>query len=139
LGTFRTFFLEANQTRACNVHDKYGKKILKHCCGDVKGILDLFVEMGYDAYHVLEASVDMDLCTLKEQYGSQITLWGGVPSEHLVRGTTEQVRQDVRRAMACAKPCGRFILGSSQTPSLGIRYDNFMAMLDENQKLGAYP
>ena len=138
LETFRTFFLEANQARARNVHDKYSKRIIKHCCGDVKGMLDLFVEMGYDAYHVLESSPEMDLCALKEQYGSQITLWGGVPSDRLVNGTPEQVRQEVRRAMACAKPGGRFILGSSQTPSRGIQYDNFMAMLDEHYKLGAY-
>ncbi len=138
LETFRTFFLQANRARARNVHEKYGKRILKHCCGDVEGMMDLFVEMGYDAYHVLDSSAGADLCTLKKRYGAQITLWGGVPHEHLVSGTPEQVRQDVRHAVACAKPGGRFILGSSQTPSLGIQYDNFMAMLDEHQRQSAY-
>lgn len=136
--TFGTFFLEANQARARNIKEKYGKKILKHCCGDVASMMDLFIEMGYDAYHTFESFAVADLHALKARYGNQITLWGGVPHEHLVSGTPEQVRQDVRHAMACAKAGGRFILGSTQKPSLGVRYDNFMAMLDEHQKQSAY-
>lgn len=137
-GTFREFFFEANRDRVRNLHEKHGKKVLKHCCGNVKGLLDMFVEIGYDAYQAIQPSAGMDVCEIKAAYGDQITLWGGVAVEHLVAGSPDQVREDVRRAMACAKPGGRFILGASHSIAVGTKYENYMAMLDEYHKLCDY-
>lgn len=135
---FRELFLEANRTRVRQIHEKYGKKVMKHCCGNVHALLDAFVEIGYDAYQSIQSSAGMDICALKSGIGRVLTLWGGVAVEHLVSGTPEDVRADVRRAMNCAKEGGRFILGSSHSVAVGSRYDNFMAMLEEYHRLCAY-
>ena len=135
---FRDLFLEANKARARNVKERFGKKILKHCCGNVKALMDDFVAIGYDAYQSIQPTAGMDLCALKKSHGDRIALWGGVAVENLVSGTPEDARRDVRRAMACAKPGGRFILGSSHSVAVGTKYDNYMAMLDEYRKLCQY-
>jgi uroporphyrinogen-III decarboxylase len=135
---FRNFFLEANKERARNVKEKHGKKILKHCCGNINLLMDFFIEIGFDAYQSIQPTAGMDICRLKRDYGDRIALWGGVAVEHLVGGTPAEVRSDVRRAMACAKPGGRFILGSSHSVAVGTKYDNFMALLDEHSKLCQY-
>ena len=135
---FRDFFLEANKERARNVKGKFGKKILKHCCGNINMLMDFFIDIGFDAYQSIQPTAGMDICRLKKDYGDRIALWGGVAVEHLVGGTAEEVRADVRRAMACAKPGGRFILGTSHSVAVGTKYDNFMAMLDEHAKLCHY-
>jgi uroporphyrinogen-III decarboxylase len=135
---FRDHFLEGNKERARNVKDKFGKKILKHCCGNINLLLDLFIEIGFDAYQSIQPTAGMDICRLKRDYGGRITLWGGVAVENLVGGTPEDVRSDVRRAMACAKTGGRFILGASHSVAVGTRYDNYMALLDEHSKLCHY-
>jgi uroporphyrinogen-III decarboxylase len=136
--TFRDLFLEANKERARHVKEGYGKRILKHCCGNVNLLLDFFVEIGYDAYQSIQPTAGMDLCRLKREYGRRIALWGGVAVEHLVGGTPDDVRADVRRAMDCGKPGGRFILGSSHSVAVGTRFDNYMALLDEHAKLCQY-
>jgi uroporphyrinogen decarboxylase len=135
---FRDLFLEVNRARAKQVHQKFGKKIIKHCCGNVNSLLDFFIEIGYDAYQSIQPTADMDICALKRKYGEKITLWGGVAVENLMEGTPDDVRRDVRRAMGCAKPGGRFILGTSHSVAVGSRYENFMAMLDEYHKLYVY-
>ena len=58
--------------------------------------------------------------------------------ENLVSGTPDDVRQDIRYAMEHAKPGGRFILGASHSIAVGTNYDNYMAMLDEYNKLASY-
>jgi uroporphyrinogen-III decarboxylase len=136
--TFRDLFLEANKARARNVRERHGKKIVKHCCGNVNALIDFFVEIGFDAYQSIQPTAGMDICALKKSHGDRITLWGGVAVEHLMSGGMEDVRRDVRRAMACAKPGGRFILGASHSIAVGTRYDNYMAMLDEHAKLCQY-
>jgi uroporphyrinogen-III decarboxylase len=135
---FRDLFLEANKARARNVKERHGKKILKHCCGNVDLLLDFFIEIGFDAYQSIQPTAGMDICRLKRDYGDRIALWGGVAVENLVGGTPADVRADVRRAMACAKPGGRFILGASHSIAVGTKYDNYMALLDEHAKLCQY-
>jgi uroporphyrinogen-III decarboxylase len=135
---FRDFFLEANKERVRRVKGGFGRKVLQHCCGNINLLLDQFVDIGFDAYQSIQPTAGMDICRLKRDYGDRISLWGGVAVEHLVGGSPEDVRADVRRAMACAKPGGRFILGSSHSIAVGTRYDNFMALLDEHAKLCQY-
>ena len=132
---FKEFFLEPNKARVKNIHEKFGKKVMKHCCGNNNALLDYFIEIGYDAYQSIQPTADMDICKLKKSHGDKITLWGGVALEHLVSGTADEVRQDVRTAMECARPGGRFILGVSHSVAVGSNYDNYMAMLDEYYKL----
>jgi uroporphyrinogen-III decarboxylase len=136
--TFRSLFLEANKARVRNVKEKFGKKVLKHCCGNVKALMDDFIEIGYDAYQSIQPSAGMDICVLKKSHGDRITLWGGVAVENLIGGSPGDVRNDVRRAMGCAKPGGRFILGSSHSVAVGTKYGNYLAMLDEFRKLCQY-
>ncbi|MEN6560363.1 MAG: uroporphyrinogen decarboxylase family protein [Acidobacteriota bacterium] len=135
---FRDFFLEANKERVRRVRDGYGKKVLQHCCGNINLLLDIFVDIGFDAYQSIQPTAGMDLCRLKREVGARMTLWGGVAVEHLVGGAPEDVRADVRRAMDCAKPGGRFILGSSHSVAVGTKYDNFMALLDAHAELCQY-
>ncbi len=135
---FREMFLEANKERARNVKGKFKKKILKHCCGNVRALLDDFVEIGYDAYQSIQPTAGMDICEIKKSHGDRLTLWGGVAVENLVGGTPDDVRRDVRRAMACAKPGGRFILGTSHSVAVGTKYGHYEAMLDEYRKLRDY-
>jgi uroporphyrinogen decarboxylase len=135
---FRDMFLEANKERVRSVKGKFGKKIVKHCCGNINLLMDFFIEIGFDAYQSIQPTAGMDICRLKRDYGDRIALWGGVAVENLVGGTPEDVRTDVRRAMACAKPGGRFILGASHSVAVGTKYDNFLALLDEHSKLCQY-
>ncbi len=134
---FKDLFLEANQARVESIHSR-GLKVIKHSCGSNEGLLDYFVQIGYDCYQSIQPTADMDICEIKQTHGDRLALWGGVGVENLVSGTPEQVREDVRRAMRCAKPGGGFILGSSHSIAVGSKYDNFMAMLDEHHKLAEY-
>ncbi len=135
---FRRFYKAANQRRVERLHAR-GLKVLKHCCGNVRAILDDFIDIGYDCYQSIQPTAGMDIVEVKAAYGDRLTLWGGVAVEHLISGTPEQVRADVQRAMAACKPGGRFILGASHSIAVGTRWENHRAMLDEWRRLAAYP
>lgn len=135
---FKEFFLEANKARVDHLHHRFGKKVFLHCCGNVNAFLDFFIEIGFNAYQSIQGSAGMDICQLKKKCGDRLTLWGGVGLETLINGRPGDVRQDVRRAMECAKPGGRFILGTSHSVAVGSRYENFMAMIDEWHRLAPY-
>jgi len=111
-----------------------GLFFIQHACGNNWAILDGFLEAGIDAYQAIQATAGMDLARVREATKGRLALWGGVLVEHLVSGTADEIRQDVRRAMEVARE-GAFILGSSHSIAVGANYDNLMAMLDEFDRL----
>ena len=119
------------------VHEA-GLIYVKHACGNTWAILDSLMEAGVDCYQSIQASASMDLAQVRKATSGRMALWGGVLLEHLVAGTPDDVRQDVRTAMEVAKTGAGFILGPSHSIAVGTKYDNFMAMLDEFHKLRAY-
>ncbi|MBN1348376.1 hypothetical protein JXJ21_03140 [candidate division KSB1 bacterium] len=135
---FRKFFLEPNRTRVNRLKNDFGLKVLKHACGNNWKLLDVFVEIGYDCYQSIQHTAGMDIRKVKAAYGEKLTLWGGVPVEYLMSGTADEVRQSVRYAMKYARQGGRFILGTSHSIAVGSNYENYMAMLDEYDKLADY-
>jgi len=135
---FREFVLPGIVSRVANIHDTYGIPVMKHACGNNTLLLDMFAEAGYDAYQSIQRSAGMDVAAIKAEYGDRFAAWGGIPVEDLVSGTADDVRADVRHAMERYKPGGRYIFGSTHSIAVGTKYDNFMAMADEFEKLRDY-
>jgi len=134
---WRRFCYPALKANVEAVH-RAGLVYVKHACGNNWAILESMMEAGVDCYQSIQASASMDLARVREATRGRMALWGGVLLEHLVSGTADDVRQDVRTAMEVAKQGGGFILGPSHSIAVGTQYDNFMAMLDEFDRLRAY-
>jgi len=129
-GMWRRFCYPALEA---NVHAAHHAGLIyaQHACGNNWAILEGFMEAGVDCYQSIQATADMDLAKVRQATRGRMALWGGVLVEHLVSGTPEDVRQDVRAALEMGKEEGGFILGASHSIAVGTRYENFMAMLEE--------
>jgi len=127
---WRRFCYPALQANVSAAHQA-GLIFVQHACGNNWSILESFVEAGVDCYQSIQETADMDLERVHRAVDGRMALWGGVMVEHLVSGTMQEVRQDVRRALDIAKWSGGFVLGASHSIAVGTNYDNFMAMLDE--------
>ncbi len=132
--TFREFCFEPMRRRVGTLKT-YREHVLLHSCGNSWMLLDMLADTGISLYQSLQTGAGMELGLLKAKYGRRMAFWGGVAVEHLVAGTPEEVRADVRRAMEEGGPDGGFILGPSHSVAYGTKYDNFMAMLEEHDKL----
>jgi len=114
---------------------QYAPQVILHCCGNSLAIMDQFVDAGVDCYQSLQTTAGMDLRTLKARFGDHLCFWGGVATEVLITGTPDNVRKEVRRAMEVGSVGGGFILGPSHSVAFSTPYGNFMAMLDEYDRL----
>ncbi len=131
---FREFCLPAMKERVAHVKQA-GMQVLLHNCGNNRVLMDQFIEAGVECYQSLQANADMDVGELKAEYGERMAFWGGVSLDVLIQGTMEDVRREVRHALEVGAPGGGFILGPSHSIAKGTPYDNFMALLDEFDRL----
>lgn len=107
-----------------------------HSCGSTIVLMDMFLDAGIDCYESIQTNaVGMSIPNLIEHFGARLCIWGAVPLEVLNQGTPEDARREVRTSLEQGKEAPGFILGPSHSIAFGTKYDNFMAMLDEFEKL----
>lgn len=135
---FREFALPSIKERVKHIHDNFEMPVIKHCCGNTNELLEMFIEIKYDAYQSIQSTAGMEISKIKELYGDCLIPWGGIDVEDLVSGTPEDIKKTVAHSMEHYKPGGRYIFGSSHSIAVGTKYENFMAMLDEFEKLRYY-
>jgi len=131
---FREFCFPALQGRVAHVKQAR-MQVLLHNCGNNRLLMDQFIEAGIDCYQSLQTNADMGVADLKAVYGDKMAFWGGIALETLIDGSPQDMRRQVRQALEDGAENGGFILGPSHSIAKGTRYDNFMAMLDEFDRL----
>ena len=131
---FREFCFDAMAERVARTKS-FGMQVAMHNCGNNWDILDQIADAGVQCYQSMQPQAGMHVGRCKEAFGDRMAFWGGIILDDLVAGTPEDVRNDVRTAFQEGAPGGGFILGPSHSIAYGAKYENFMAMLDEYDKL----
>jgi uroporphyrinogen-III decarboxylase len=133
---FRRIYFPAMKRRCDIVHD-FGLPALFHSCGNNRLILDQMVEAGMDAYQAIQPIERIE--QIKQLFGERLTLWGGVSTDTLRRGTPDEVR---RQTLFTLKHCARgggLILSSSHSVVFGTPLANYRAMIQTCRSRGRYP
>jgi len=112
-------------------------QVTLHCCGRTLAIMEDLIDCGVDCYQSLQTLAGMAPENVCPQFGDRMAFWGGAPVELLVGGSPAEMREAVRRTMQATAAYPGFIFGPSHSVAFGTKYDNFMAMLDEFDRLAA--
>ncbi len=108
-------------------------KIMLHCCGGVRELLPGLVEAGLDAINPVQITCrGMDPAGLKQDFGRQLTFWGGgCDTRHiLVNGTPAEVRESVRRLVDIWRPGGGFVFQQVHNIMADVPPANIVAMFE---------
>lgn len=115
---------------------KYVPKVLFHSCGNTMPLMEMLIDCGIDAYESIQTNAkEISVKSLSEKYGDRLCVWGAIPLEVLITGTPDDARKAVKKNIEDAKRAKGYILGPSHSIAFGTKYENFMAMLDEFEKL----
>ncbi len=135
---FRQFILPYLQRQVQSFHEM-GAYVIKHTDGFTLPLLDMIVDTGVDGLHGIQPSLGMSLDVLKSKYGKSITLFGAVESETLINGSPQDVRQETARCIQQGAPGGGFVLTTSNSVQVGVKLENYQAMLAQARLMGTYP
>jgi uroporphyrinogen decarboxylase len=116
-------------------------KVMLHCCGGVQPLLRHLIEAGLDAINPVQIScTGMDPYTLKQQFGRDLTFWGGGCDTHRVLsdGTPAEIREHVRRQVEILKPGGGFVFQQVHNILANVPPQNIVAMFEAANEFAAY-
>ena len=110
-----------------------GRPYLMHNCGNLSEIIEDLIEMGVDAKHSFEDTIE-DVRQVKHTYGKRMTMLGGIDVDFLCRSTEEAIRKRVRETCEICLPGGGWMLGTGNSVANYIPIDSYLAMVDEGRR-----
>ena len=118
-----------------------GARIMLHSCGAIRPLIPDFIEAGFDILNPLQPRArGMELATLKGEFGSELSLIGGLDTQELLPfGTPAEVRDGARFLIDALGPGGGYIFAPSHQIQADVPAQNIVAMYDAALDHGRYP
>ncbi len=123
------------------IKKKTDAKIFFHGCGAVYDLIPDLIEVGFDILNPVQVSArGMDTQKLKQEFGNDITFWGGgVDTQRVLPfGTPEQVTDEVRRRIDDLAPGGGFVFAAVHNIQAFVPPQNIVAAFDTALDYGKY-
>ncbi len=132
LGRYRKLFKPRHRRMVDLIKTKSQAKVLYHCCGAVKSLVEEFIDIGVDALNPVQvSSAGMDTAKLKAKFGDRICFWGAIDTQRVLPlGSPEDVHAEVQRRIGDLSPGGGFVLAPVHNIQEDVPPENILAMVD---------
>ena len=138
--TYRTVLKPVYKRYFDLVHSMTDAKLFYHSCGRVNELIDDLVEIGVDIINPVQVSAMGDTAALKARFGSLVTFWGGIDTQHVLpHGTVADVEREVARRIRDLGPGGGYVVASVHNLQPDVPPENLVAMVEAVRKYGRYP
>ncbi len=118
-----------------------GVRIIWHCDGDIRPILDELIHRigvaGLQGFQEETGCTLEQMASARTREGAKLILWGSVSvTTTLPFGTVEDVRRDVERCFRVGAPGGGFALASTSSILPETPLENILAMFQHARQFG---
>lgn len=133
--TYRKLLKPVHKRAVDWAHAK-GVKVRLHSCGDIRPFIPELVEIGIDGLNPLEVKAGMDPLAIKNTYGSDLLLHGGINA--VLWDDKDAIAEEMNRVIPVVKENGGYIFSSDHSVPSAVSLENFRYIVDLAKKLGSY-
>jgi len=128
--SYRSLFKPYHKKLNDLIHAKSNWKVFIHSCGAVAPLIPEFIEAGFDILNPVQCSAaGMDAAQLKQNFGKDITFWGGcVNTQHTMYQTPDDVYREVRERIDIFNQGGGFVCNAVHNVQGNSPIENVLAM-----------
>ena len=110
-------------------------QVMLHSCGAVRAFIPDFIEAGFDILNPIQTSaVGMLPAELKAEFGDHIVFLGGIDVQQKMRGSVEDVRQEVRRLIQDMGQGGGYVLAPAHNFGDDVPLENILAFFEVDRR-----
>jgi uroporphyrinogen decarboxylase len=135
LRTYRNLLKPVHRRAVEWAHAK-GIQAHLHSCGDIRPFIPELVDIGVDALNPLEVKAGMDPVQIKQQYGRQLVLHGGINA--VLYDDLPALEQEMRRVLPLLKENGGYIFSSDHSVPSSVSLEDFRRIIALAKELGKY-
>lgn len=130
---YRKLFKPRHKKLCDYVHSNSNMKTFLHSCGSIYRLLPDLIEAGYDVINPVQTTAfEMDPQQLKNQFGKDITFWGGgCNTRTILNGhSTQAVREHTLKMLTIFSKDGGFVFNQEHNILPDVPPENIIAMFD---------
>ena len=131
--TYRKLF-KPRQKIMCDYVKEHSKMhTFLHSCGSVYRLLPDFIDVGFEVINPVQTNArDMEPQRLKDEFGSDITFWGGgVDTRHILNhASPAEVKDHVTERLEIFSPGGGFVFNTIHNILPDVPPENIVAMFE---------
>lgn len=128
--TWKNLFFEPYLEIVGLIHENPNIKVILHSDGSITDLIDIFIEIGFDALQSLEPNAGVDIFQLFETYKDKICFIGNVDMSDLVYSSPKKIEACVKKLITSARAHGApFVLSPTQQINSLVKPKNFHAMI----------
>lgn len=105
-----------------------GIPVFFHSDGDLRTIIPDLIDCGIDVLQSCDPNANMDIPSLKAEYGKDLAFMGNIDVDLLANGSRDEVVDTTRNLIHDARAGGGFILGTSNVVASYCQPENLKAM-----------
>lgn len=131
--TYRQLFKPRQKIMLDYVRSHSAMHPFLHSCGSIYAILPDLIEVGFEVFNPVQiTSRNMEPERLKQEFGRDITFWGGGCDTRFIlnRGTPAQVKDHVRHNIEVLAPGGGFVFNTVHNILPDVPPENIAAMYE---------
>lgn len=112
-----------------------GLIVSQHSCGDIHEIFPDLIDIGLDIYQTFQPEI-YDLRKTKQEFGMDLTFWGGISTQRLLPfATPEEVSRVTRETMQIMGKNGGYIAAPTHAIPGDVPPENVVAMIEVFQRI----
>jgi uroporphyrinogen decarboxylase len=134
---YREFFKPRQKLLWKRAKELADVKVQLHSCGGLRPFIPDLIEVGLDAVNPVQINcAGMDLSELKQEFGSDITFWGGgCDTGHVLPNETPHaVSEHVRKQVETGRKGGGFVFQQVHNIMANVPPENIVAMFEAAQE-----
>ena len=122
--------------RAADWAHQKGIKVRLHSCGDIRPLIPELIDIGIDGLNPLEVKAGMDPVAIKNTYGSQLVLHGGISA--LNWGKPDIIREEIKNVVPVMKENGGYIFASDHSIPSDVSLGEMKEIVKLVKEIGEY-
>jgi uroporphyrinogen decarboxylase len=130
---YQKYLMPGHQKLFQHVHQNSTCAVFLHSCGSIYPLIPDLIAAGVDILNPVQTSAkNMDPKQLKDEFGDQITFWGGgCDTQHVLPfAGPDEVAQHVRERVEIFAPGGGFVFNPIHNIQADVPPENIISMFD---------
>jgi uroporphyrinogen decarboxylase len=113
-------------------------KFIFHTDGDINGVMELYLEAGFDCLQPLEAKANMDIRKLCPKYGRRMAFFGNVDVMKMMTNDLELIEKEIEAKILAGKETRGYAYHSDHSVPPQVSWPTYQAIIKMVEKHGRY-
>ncbi len=116
----------------------HNMKFIYHTDGNVNGVIDLWLDAGFDCFQPIEAKAQMDIRNLCPKYGDKLAIFGNIDVMLMSTNDPEQIEEEIKSKFAAGKATKGYVYHSDHSVPPAVSWETYQRIIALVDQYGWY-